>query len=316
MNKLLKVFSGTFISALLLQGCSNESEGIPLPEKVSLLPEVSISREVSTRVTDTHFQEGEEVAFLLLTPSGTLYNTATGYDKYTYLNRRWESSKPTILTNDEVRVFTFFPWSASLNYAQHAYQVPIETTSQTDYLTGKQVDGSFINAQNPVTRVNMIHALAKIRFTIARGTYPGVGKVTSAEFTNTEGTLLGTGYKIDLRTGTLITDNASVDRNQHKIGTWGEDGIILSSVPHGPEGTSRLLIPGNGKIKISLTIDNVEYSVICNLDGSASSNGYPRTLLAGSVYTINLRMSGSSLNIGSDTVILNNWYNSGAIGTH
>lgn len=316
MNKLLKVFSGTFISALLLQGCSNESGGDPIPEKVFLRPEVNISREVSTRITDTHFQEGEEVAFLLLTPSGTLYNNATGYEKYTYLNRRWESSNPTILTNDEVRVFTFFPWSASLNYAQHAYQVPIETTSQTDYLTGKQVDGSIINAQNPVTRVNMMHALAKIRFTITRGVYLGMGKISSAEFTNIEGALLGSGYKTDLRTGTIITDNANVDRNPHKIGTWGDDGIILSSVPHGPEGTTKLLIPGNGKIKITLTIDNVAYSVICNLDGSTSSNGYPRTLQAGSVYTINLRMSGSSLNIGSDTVILNNWYNSGAIGTH
>lgn len=316
MNKLLKVFSGTLTCALLLSACSNEGGGDSTPSKAFLLPELYISSEVSTRKADTHFQEGEQVGFLLLTTVGTLYNNSTGYEKYTYLGRRWECDNPTILTNDEVRVFAFYPWSAALNYQQYGHQASIETTSQTDYLTGKQVNGSFINSQYPVTRVNMIHALAKIRFTIARGAYTGVGKVTSAVFTNTEGALMGTGYKTDLRTGAIIKDEAVIDRSQHKIGTWGETGIILTSAPQGAESTARLLIPGNGKIKISLTIDNIAYSVICNLDGSTSTNGYPRTLIAGSVYTVNLRMSGSSLNITSDTVILNDWYNAGEIGTH
>ena len=316
MNKILRIFTGTLICTIFIASCSEEDMKVSAPDKANLQLDLCIEQNVSTRKTETYFEEGEEVAILLLTPGGSLYHTATGYEKYTYIDRRWESINPTILEMDEVRVYAAYPWSTALNYTQHRHQVPIESASQTDYMVGKQANGSFINAQNPKTRVNMTHAMAKIRFSITKGTYIGAGKVTSASFTNTEGSLLGTGYKTDLITGNVITTGAAVDRNAHNISTWGTDGIVLSSVAHGPDKTDYLMIPGNGKIKISLTIDGVAYSVIYSFDGSTSGNGHPRTLTAGSVYTINLRMSGSSLNIISDNIILNNWYNAGTIDTH
>lgn len=314
MNKLSTSSVAVFLCILSLSSCK-DSEETNTAYNISIEPELSVSREVNTRKTETYFQEGEAVGFLLLNPDGSLYTNSPGYEKYTYMNRRWNCTQPTILNNNEARVYAFYPWSVSLDYALYGAQAIIETPTQTDYLTGKQVDGSLINAQHPKTRLNMMHILAKVRFSIARGAYMGVGKLTSAQFQCIGGSLLGTGYKVDLKTGSINTVGASTDASPHDIGTWGRDGIILSQESTGTAGTDYLMIPGNGKIKIELMIDNIAYTVLCNLDGSISSNGLPRTLRSGSIYTIHLRMAGSSLEITSDNMILHDWNNGGSIST-
>lgn len=315
MNRFSKILPSILLCCVALSACK-EGEETNIAFNASIEPELTIMKEIRTRKTETYFDNGEQVGFLLLDLGGNLYNNSTGYEKYTYQNRRWECSNPTILNDDEARVYAFYPWSTSLDYARNGVQATIETVTQTDYLVGKQVNGSFINSQNPKSRLNMSHVLAKIQFSITKGGYAGDGKLTSAQFQCSQGSLLGTGYKVNVTTGNVTASGAQLDSNPHNIGTWGRDGIILSSTPTGTAGTQFMLMPGNGKIKIDLTIDNIDYSVICNLDGSLSSNGVPRTLVSGSVYTVNLRMSGQSLDIVSDNMILHNWFDGGSISTH
>ena len=315
MNYTIKIIFSGLAGLFFLVSCKEGSESFLTQDVVSLCPELIIEQETVTRKAETFFDNGEEVGILLLTTGGSLYGSSVGYEKYTYNNRRWECANPTMLQKEEAKVFAFYPYSSALDYLQYGKQIPIGTTSQTDYLIGKQKDGTIVNERNPKVKIIMQHALSQIRFSIKKGSYAGKGKVTAATFSCAEGNLIGTGFKVDITSGSIVNAGSSVDRNKHNIGTWGANNIILKPEAYGPTGTEYLLIPGNGKIKIDLTVDNINYSILCNLDGSMTSNHIPKTLVAGSIYTINLRINGSALEIVSDNMILHDWINGGNIST-
>lgn len=315
MNYTIKIIFSGLASLFFLVSCKEGSESFLTQDMVSLYPELIIEQETATRKAETHFDNGEEVGILLLTTGGSLYGSSAGYEKYTYNNRRWECANPTMLQKEEAKVYAFYPYSSTLDYLQYGKQIPIGTTSQIDYLIGKQKDGTIVNERNPKVKIIMQHALSQIRFSIKKGSYAGKGKVTAATFSCTEGSLIGTGFKVDITSGSIVNTGSSVDRSKHNIGTWGANNIILKPEAYGPTGTEYLLIPGNGKIKIDLTVDNINYSILCNLDGSMTSNHIPKTLVAGSIYTINLRINGSALEIVSDNMVLHDWINGGSIST-
>lgn len=315
MNYTIKIIFSGLTGLFFLVSCKEGSESFLTQDVVSLCPELIIEQETVTRKAETYFDNGEEVGILLLTTGGSLYGSSAGYEKYTYNNRRWECANPTMLQKEEAKVYAFYPYSNALDYLQYGKQIPIGTTSQTDYLIGKQKEGTIVNERNPKVKIIMQHALSQIRFSIKKGSYAGKGKVTAATFSCTEGSLIGTGFKVDITSGSIVNAGSSVDRNKHNIGTWGANNIILKPEAYGPTGTEYLLIPGNGKIKIDLTVDNINYSILCNLDGSMTSNHIPKTLVAGSIYTINLRINGSALEIVSDNMVLHDWINGGSIST-
>ena len=315
MNYTIKIIFSGLAGLFFLVSCKEGSESFLTQDVVSLCPELIIEQETVTRKAETYFDNGEEVGILLLTTGGSLYGSSAGYEKYTYNNRRWECANPTMLQKEEAKVYAFYPYSSALDYLQYGKQIPIGTTSQTDYLIGKQKDGTIVNERNPKVKIIMQHALSQIRFSIKKGSYAGKGKVTAATFSCTEGNLIGTGFKVDITSGSIVNAGSSVDRNKHNIGTWGANNIILKPEAYGPTGTEYLLIPGNGKIKIDLTVDNINYSILCNIDGSMTSNHIPKTLVAGSIYTINLRINGSALEIVSDNMVLHDWINGGSIST-
>ena len=195
-----------------LTGCSKEDKVIdtdPLTgDKQEMKVEAGIynSRSLVASGLISTFPSGSSLG-LFITPNtpGNYYDTRdnSANVKATYQSSAWSLAPPVLLTGTNAYVYAYYPYNAS---SDNALAIPVEHTSQTDYMYGKYTNG--VNRTSPTVNISMKHALALIQFKLSKTDFPWTGQLTKVEIANKSGkTVLYSAGTMEL-TGGQITNTS------------------------------------------------------------------------------------------------------------
>ena len=145
-----------------------EPEPIPTPKPdestfLKLSTNIELMDEVTTKAPISQFQRDDEI--------GLFYNDTCLNKKFTFNGSSW-SGGAVALSSTLKNIYCYFPYSSNINAHDN---IPIDVTSQTDYLAGTAIVGtSAANAE-----VEMKHVLSLVRVTFKKNNYPGAGHIES-----------------------------------------------------------------------------------------------------------------------------------------
>lgn len=215
---------------------SDPDTPVPLSLSVITVPDASKSM-----ITEETLHDGAEIGICLTGPdSGT-------YDGISYSNVRftadgssasqsWLPDTDVMLSSTEATLYAYYPYSDEISDIGN---IPVETSSQTDYLYSSAVTG--MNNHNAEATVNLRHALAAVRISLSRGTYSGTGAITGLSISGanmatggilnaTDGTITdytGTGEPISPLSANTTIGNSQTDFDILTIPTGNESGITV-----------------------------------------------------------------------------------------
>ncbi len=187
--KHVMIFAALILAALLT-GCTKEEmpETAQCEESVlSVTPNIS-GVAVSTRAPLAAFSANSELGLFVTSGSlGVNYNglTANANVKSTYNGGTWTQTPDVYLSPANAVIYAYYPYSsANIN----GTAIPIEHTSQTDYMYGTHSAGQgAVNSGNSRVNLTMRHALALLQFKFGRSNYTGNGIITRIEVANASG---------------------------------------------------------------------------------------------------------------------------------
>lgn len=235
MKKLL-LFG--LLAVSLLNSCSKEN-GTDFPEPdpdptpvqpgeqtfLKLTPSIELMSEVVSRGAITQFQKDDEI--------GLFYNDTCINKKFTYNGSVWGGGA-VALSSTMKNVYCYFPYSSEVKSHDN---MPVEITSQTDYLAGTAIVGtSAANAD-----IKMKHALSLVRVTFKKNNYSGVGKIESVTWNN-----IYKSAKYNVITSTLTPEGEK--------GTYQTGGNFIVDDSKDPVTVETILLPVNTAEGISLTV--------------------------------------------------------------
>lgn len=180
--KKVKFLMAVASALVLLSSCNNNEENTPVSDKVPLT--VQTTFQLQTKAVVTAFPNASELG--LFVTDGTLGNHYEGISSYanvksTYNGSAWSQATPVYLTNKSATIYSYYPYSAAVTSGA---TIPVEHTSQTDYMFGS---GNSVNNGSATATLTMKHALALVQFKMNKSNYPGTGVVTKIEIANASG---------------------------------------------------------------------------------------------------------------------------------
>lgn len=159
-------------------------------------------------------------------------------------NQVWTPAFDVLLSTTEGTLYAYYPYSAAVTDIK---AVPVETTSQTDYMYGTPVEGLF--NKNASADVVLNHALAAVRFNVVKGSFSGTGQVTDIAV---NGQQIANKATMNSLTGVL----AAFEGNNERINPAFAPFVLSTS----GEVKDIIIIPTgtDGVMTISMTIDDYE----------------------------------------------------------
>lgn len=257
----------------------------------------------ATRATISSFPESSEIGLFVTTGlDGNHYNDVlSNYNvKLTYSGNSWSMSPAVYLSSNPATVFAYYPYNSSNN---NRAGIPIEHTSQTDYLYGTHTPGQgVVNSDNATVNLTMKHALSLIQFRLNKENYTGPGVVTKIEIANKKRNVLYSEGIISIETGAFIgiSERNTAAFIQNTSGLY----TLQSAFPTTEYAYLKVMVlpvrslENVGDVAINFTIDGKVYCFEVP-DGTAWNSGEKNT------YTVTL--AGSELKVG--TVFITDWVN-------
>lgn len=144
-------------------------------EQEETLSKLSISANVNqlTRASKSSFVSGDEIGIFLLNSAGQNYNDCDcSFNNKGTMSSVWNLKSDIQLSNDIATVYAYYPYSSGITDLR---KIPIESTSQTDYLVATPTT---VDATNSIAMLRMNHALSLVKFTIKKDGYSDVGHIT------------------------------------------------------------------------------------------------------------------------------------------
>ncbi|MDP4201137.1 MAG: fimbrillin family protein [Bacteroidota bacterium] len=196
----------------VIVSCSKEDKDMVTDsistDQSSLKVEAGIynSRSLVSAGTISAFPSGASLG-LFITPN-TLDNYYDTKDnsanvKATYLSSAWSLTPPVLLTSTTAYVYAYYPYNAS---ASDAHAIPVDHTSQTDYMYGKYNSG--VNRLSSTVNISMKHALSMIQFKLSKTDFPWTGQLTKIEIANKSGkTVLYSAGTMEIAKGAITYTN-------------------------------------------------------------------------------------------------------------
>lgn len=156
------------LSIVLFSSCEQQ-------EQRETLSKLSISADVNrlTRASKDYFIVGDELGVFLLNTTGQNYNDCDcSFNNKGTMSSGWSLASDISLSNNVATVYAYYPYSSAITDLR---KIPIESTSQTDYLVANPTT---VDATNSIAMLRMNHALSLVKFTIKKDGYSGVGRIT------------------------------------------------------------------------------------------------------------------------------------------
>ncbi len=254
------------------------------------------------------FANGDALGLFVTTGNQvSAYNVVADYInvKSSLSVKKWIQEEEVYLSNNNAVIFAYYPYNAGVTSGS---QIPVDATSQTDYMYGTHVSGTAdINNSNSTVNLNMRHAGSLVQFLVKKENYTGAGKLTKVEMVNQTGkTTLFSEGTINCTTG-VITGTSGKNGS---IFTQNAQGIITIPSVFPTEDDSMciklLTIPTSqtkveGEIEFRFTVDGKEYVWNQLPIGTSWKGGHKNT------YTVTIK--GTELVVG--TVSIEPWVSDG-----
>ena len=250
---------------------------------------ISVSTDEPTRtmITDRMLPDGSEMGIALFDNDGNIY-MGKRYEHIRYVAENtqdgqiWKTNSSVFLGATEATLYAYYPYS-SYSYDIRDIYVQANSNVQYDFMYGGPYTG--LTADNRHASIHLKHALGAVRVCTRRGTYDGVGKISS----------LGVG-------GNGVASSGKFDVTQGKFSSL-SGGIIYPTttfqLSEKPNVQDILLIPTGepGSLTIKMTVDNVLFET-----------SIPDFLLeAGKISQVNVSVDWGMLKVTGVTV--QQWYN-------
>jgi hypothetical protein len=304
MNQMKTCFVLTGLLSLFFTSCTNESRSFTGVDtslgKLSVKPAFEKNgNEPTTRAAISAFPDGASLGLFVTSGSlGTPYNSVTANNNVqaTLVGSAWSLSPGVFLSPAPATVYGYYPYSSAVI---NGNSVPVEHTTQTDYLFGTHTTGqATINSSNPQVNLTMKHALSLLQFKFSKANYTGAGIISKIEITNTVGkTALFSEGTMNITTG-IVTKTAGKNASATVSPNYTIPVVASSDENTCPK---LLVMPVSslavtGEINILFTIDGKVYSY--NLSAGTA-------WASGTKYTYTVILSGSELQVG--TVVIEEW---------
>lgn len=202
MDKFINYFFTLLFISSLLSSCAQE-ETAENYDKAELRIDASVEGSTTRAVKNT-FVVGDELG--IYTTYGSLelpYFGVPTNAKSVYNGTIWVSD-PVYLTGRLASIFAYSPYTAS---AGDGKAIPIESTSQTDYLYG--TGDRQVNSENASVNIEMKHALAKVVFKIRKQDYAQNATLTGITITGTASYPVYTQGTFNCQTGEITTSGGN-----------------------------------------------------------------------------------------------------------
>lgn len=248
--------STLIILMTLSSGCSDLAQDIGISDPVPLQLTVSTSDGTDSKalIMDNFLSSGSQIGVYIRDSSGESYD---GFDynniRYTASGSGWQQywngDRDIMLSGTKADLYAYYPYSANVTSAS---SIPVQASStvQTDYMYATPEKN--LNNHNPSASVLMNHALAAIRISVSKGSYSGIGRVTSI---SVKGNGIATSGYLDGTDGSLSS-------------LKGENSLIeppITPFNLTSQGESRdILVIPNGKsspIEVAVIIDGERFNV-------------------------------------------------------
>lgn len=251
---------------------------------------ISVSTDEPTRamITDSMLPDGSEMGIALFDSNGNIYMGK----KYEHIyclaenspdGQIWTIQNHVFLGERDATLHAYYPYS-SYSYDIRDIRVEANSYVQGDFMYGGPYTG--LTADNRHASIHLRHALGAVRVCTRRGTYDGVGKISS----------LGVG-------GDATASSGQFDVTQGKFSSLSVGSTIYPTttfqLSEEPNVQDILLIPTGepGSLTIKMTVDNVFLET-----------KVPDFLLeAGKISQINVSVDWGKLRVTGVTI--QQWYN-------
>lgn len=211
---------------------------------------ISVSTEELTRamITDSMLPDVSEMGIALFDSDGNIY-MGKRYEHIRYVAENtqdgqiWKTNSTVFLGATEATLYAYYPYS-SYSYNIRDIYVQANSNEQYDFMYGGPYTG--LSADNRHASIHLRHALGAVRVCTRRGTYDGVGKISS----------LGVG-------GDATASSGQFDVTQGKFSSLSVGSTIYPTttfqLSEDPNVQDVLLIPTGepGSLTIKMTVDNV-----------------------------------------------------------
>ena len=251
---------------------------------------INVSTEEPTRgmITERMLPDGSEMGLGLFDNDGNVYLGKRYEHIYAVAENTedgqiWKINNTVFLKDKEATLYAYYPYSS---YSYNVKDVMVEANNyeQYDFMYGGPYTG--LTADNRHASIHLRHALGAVRVCTRRGTYDGVGKISS----------LGVG-------GDATASSGQFDVTQGKFTSLSVGSTIYPTttfqLSEEPNVQDVLLIPTGepGSLTIKMTVDNVFLET-----------KVPDFLLeAGKISQVNVSVDWGMLKVTGVTV--QQWYN-------
>ena len=251
---------------------------------------ISVSTDEPTRamITDSMLPDGSEMGIALFDSEGNIYMGKRYEHIYCVAENSpdgqiWTIQNHVFLGESEATLYAYYPYS-SYSYNMRELYVEANSYEQYDFMYGGPYTG--LTADNRHASIHLRHALGAVRVCTRRGTYDGVGKISS----------LGVG-------GDATASSGQFDVTQGKFSSLSVGSTIYPTttfqLSEEPNVQDILLIPTGvpGSLTIKMTVDNVFLETTV-----------PNFLLeAGKISQVNVSVDWGKLRVTGVTI--QQWYN-------
>ena len=186
------------LCALMATACTDTLDEASLPKPLSV--DVN-ARDITARapIHGTALPDASSIGISLLAEDGTAYDGVTYANlKYTASgtapDQTWSTPDIPTLSSTSAKLVAYYPWADGTDYTA----VPVETSTQTDYMYSKWFTG--LSNANPNASIVMQHALTAVRVALVKGDFTADVDVSSV---SVKSPAFATAGSLDATTGAL-----------------------------------------------------------------------------------------------------------------
>ena len=267
------LFSLLLTTSLALTACNSEEDSVDLPNgnKLSITVGLNLQSRAGL-ITGTTLDNGSEIGITLDDGANTDYDAVNNI-KFTAAqgnNRQeWTSESPVILSGTTGTLYAYYPYKQGTNLSA----IPVETTSQTDYLYATPVEN--VNESNASIPISMNHILSNVNVKIVGNNYAGEGNISAISIQSDGFATAGTFNAAQLIPAfTAFTGQGEAIEKTVTTTLGASAGTDLMVVPTGEA----------APITFKATIDEVDYIVSSADVTLVNGNSYEYTLQVSSTY--------------------------------
>lgn len=237
--------------AFMVSACNQpDKTPVQFDDLGQLKVNVRTNAQTKALIETSALENGSELGISVLEADGADYDGFANYKNVKLTasasgsNQVWTPAFDVLLSTTEGTLYAYYPYSAAVTDIK---AVPVETTSQTDYMYGTPVEGLF--NKNASADVVLNHALAAVRFNVVKGSFSGTGQVTDIAV---NGQQIANKATMNSLTGVL----AAFEGNNERINPAFAPFVLSTS----GEVKDIIIIPTGteGVMTISMTIDGYE----------------------------------------------------------